>query len=517
MLGQRRYAVSSENSSPGRPSLLSVSVSQRPTRQNLREIGPVLLFRGRQGERWRLSALFILRGETEPQDLEVEGIRLPVPPRFIGRLPGRTAWRFDFAVARTEEDQRISYGLQGEDERWRFTVPAVERPPRLAYASCNGCEDESVFSSSGIRRNSLWADLLRHHRRQPFHVLLMGGDQVYADGVWQAHPSLAEWWDLPTRRKGDVPFDEAMAGATVRFYADLYTGLWRQPEVAAVLASTPSIMMWDDHDIFDGYGSHPDAIRNTPVYQGVFAVARRHFALFQLGSNLDDLPDSVWGRGLGNFTQGFVCDGLGILSLDLRSEREPKSVLGARTWAEMPVWLDRFAGCRHLLVMSSVPVAFPSLRWMERLINFLPGQAHYEDDLRDQWTSPAHRDQHRRLLGLLGDHAVSQDCRVAVLSGEVHLAHAGIMRTRGHTIWQLTSSGIVHPPPPTAWSSMLERLAGWTTELPGRVSVEFPPLPGHDARFLAMRNFLSLEVGADGALGVRWHTDGRPAEQLVTG
>ena len=154
---------------------------------------------------------------------------------------------------------------------------------------------------------------------------------------------------------------------------------------------------------------------------------------------------------------------------------------------------------------------------MKRLINLLPGQARYEDDLRDQWVSPAHRDQHRRLLGHLGDHAVGRDCRVAVLSGEVHLAHAGVMRTRGRTLWQLTSSGIVHPPPPQAWTSMLERLAGWTTELPGRVSVEFPPLPGQEARFLAARNFLSLEVGTDGALGVRWHTDGRPGEQLVTG
>jgi hypothetical protein len=495
---------------------LPVIVSQRPTRQDLREIGPVLLFRGRQGDRWRLSALFVFKGDGEPPDLMVEGIRLPVPPRFIGRLPGRTAWRFDFAVARTTEDQRISYGLSGEDERWRFTVPALERSPRLAYATCNGCEDESVFSTSGMRRNSLWADLLRQHRRQPFHLLLLGGDQVYADTVWQAHPALADWWDLSTRRKAEQPFDEAMAAATVRHYADLYTGLWRQAEVAAVLASTPAIMMWDDHDIFDGYGSHPDPIRNTPVYQGVFAVARRHFALFQLGSNLDDLPDSVWGRGLGNFSQGFVCDGLGILSLDLRSEREPKSVLSAPTWAQMPGWLDRFAGCRHLIVMSSVPVAFPSLRWMERLINLLPGQARYEDDLRDQWMSPAHRDQHRRLIAGLADHAIAHDARVSVVSGEVHLAHAGIMRTRGRTLWQFTSSGIVHPPPPASWSSMLERLAGWTTELPGRVDVEFPPLPGYETRFLPMRNFMSLDVGADGALSARWHADGRASEPMVT-
>ncbi|HZH27189.1 MAG TPA: alkaline phosphatase D family protein [Azospirillaceae bacterium] len=472
------------------------------------DAGPILVFRGRQADRWRLSVVFILRDEAEPPDLRVDGIRLAVPPRFLSRIPERTVWRYDFAVARGAGDQRISYGFEDQIERWWLTVPASNAVPRLAYATCNGTEDVGAFATRGLVRNALWSDLLRTHRSDPFHLLMMGGDQVYADGVWASHPDLAVWRDLPSRRKRQAPFTEEMAAAADRFYADLYTGLWRQAEMAAVLASLPCVMMWDDHDIFDGYGSHPDEIREAPVYRGLYGIARRYCALMQLGTALDEQPDCIWGRDHGSFTQGFALDGLGILALDLRTERTPGRVLGEETWAAMPGWLARFEGCRHLLVMSSTPVAFPSVAWAERLLTFWPGQAELEDDLRDQWTSAHHRMEHRRLLELLFAHAGRTGTHITVVSGEVHLAHTGIMRSGGHRIVQLTSSGITHPPPPQAWANLLERLAGWTSSLPGGVAVEFPPLPGRETRFHTVRNWLSLSPTGDGGMAARWHMEG---------
>ena len=40
-------------------------------------------------------------------------------------------------------------------------------------------------------------------------------------------------------------------------------------------------MTWDDHDIFDGWGSYPDTIQNCPVFQGCFQAAKRFYLLFQ--------------------------------------------------------------------------------------------------------------------------------------------------------------------------------------------------------------------------------------------
>ena len=52
--------------------------------------------------------------------------------------------------------------------------------------------------------------------------------------------------------------------------------------MAAVFSTIPTLMMWDDHDIFDGWGSYDAELQNCAVYQGIFAAARDAFRLFQL-------------------------------------------------------------------------------------------------------------------------------------------------------------------------------------------------------------------------------------------
>ena len=51
-----------------------------------------------------------------------------------------------------------------------------------------------------------------------------------------------------------------------------------------MLATIPSIMMWDDHDIFDGWGSYPEDLQTCDVYPEIYKAAVRHFRLFQLRS-----------------------------------------------------------------------------------------------------------------------------------------------------------------------------------------------------------------------------------------
>lgn len=46
-----------------------------------------------------------------------------------------------------------------------------------------------------------------------------------------------------------------------RFYDELYQRCWSKPDMSLMLATIPSVMMWDDHDIFDGWGSYPDALQ----------------------------------------------------------------------------------------------------------------------------------------------------------------------------------------------------------------------------------------------------------------
>src|SRR3546814_1334032 len=55
----------------------------------------------------------------------------------------------------------------------------------------------------------------------------------------------------------------------------------------------------------------------------------------------------------------------------------------------------------RVLLLSSVPALGPRLSWVEAVMSVTPRMEKYEDDLRDQWQSHAHREEWRRFLRLL--------------------------------------------------------------------------------------------------------------------
>ncbi|MFM2044197.1 MAG: hypothetical protein RLY86_2773 [Pseudomonadota bacterium] len=488
-------------------------------------LGPILHARGDQGGRWRLSAAVVMGGEEEPTDLRVDGVGLPVPPRFLhdwGEVDGRHGrlrlWRYDFAVPRGAQDGRIGYGFDGQEQRWHVTIPGTDVPPRIAYAACGGAEDESKIETAGLSRNARWAHLLGRHRAEPFHLLLLGGDQVYADGLWERVPALAPVGALPILRRAAVAAvpDELPFQLDV-WYLATYRHAWSQAEAAAVLASVPIVAMWDDHDIVDGWGSYPDPLLDCPAYKAIFAAASRAFRLFQVGMAEGDPPETVWGAldgpgdGSGGLSQGLILNGVGILAPDLRSERRPDRVLSPATRQMLPRWLERFRGCGHLLLMSSVPLVFPGFGLLERVLNLIPGHQIIEDDLRDQWRSPAHAEEWQWLVRVLALFARDAGCRVTVLSGEVHLGSVGVLRGPGVEIWQLISSGIVHPPPPDLLVRGMERMARGKENLFDGLELEMTGFPETGRRMLPTRNWLSLTLDGDGTLTAAWQAEGEPA------
>jgi hypothetical protein len=100
---------------------------------------------------------------------------------------------------------------------------------------------------------------------------------------------------------------------------------------------------------------------------------------------------------------------------------------------------------------------------------------------------------------------------VTSLSGEIHLGALGLIESRGTRIYQLTSSGIVHPPPPAMAVKVLEWIGARRTPLAPDLTARLLPLPGHDRRFLRARNWLELEVSPGDGLTATWHSEGRGA------
>lgn len=482
--------------------------SEKPVPQPV--VGPILYFWGHDADRWRLAVLFVLDGPAEPDDLWVDDVTLPVPPRHVFVWRGRHVWRFVFSVPRATHDRRIGYGFPERGNRWTVTVPGRSTRLRLAYTASNGVHDEEEVASLPLGVAGMWTPLLQQHAEQPFHILLQGGDQLHADNLWRECGALAEWWARPASERYTKPFTRTMADQAMDYFFDAYCSMFAKPEYARAMASIPSVMMWDDHDIFDGWGSRPDPEHHCQVYRGLFAVARRQFAMFQMGTGIRDPLDQLWGAGIGTFTQGLRVDDVGILALDLRTERSRAEVLGANTWHELPGWLSRFGGCKHLLVMSCVPLAFVGLGWLEGAVNGLRPAAHASDQLRDQWRSPGHREEWLRLLQQLTSFSLRYRCRVTVLSGEVHLGAAAAIHGGGAELWQLVSSGVVHPPLGRLRTWALRRMVRGKERVSDDMVLEMPRFAESQKRFIRSRNFLSIGFDRQNHLLAHWHAERPP-------
>ena len=445
-------------------------------------IGPVLILDDIGDATLTLSALFITQADECPPPVETPGGAHGATA--LSRFGRATVWRarFDLPADRTSE-----YRWNGE----AYSVAGDLRGDlRIAFVSCNG-EETGDLEREGSERNAMWARLCRAHRDAPFALLLHGGDQVYADEITQGH-RLSEGW--PTRVPDD-PSPAELADLRHRLrerLLDRYAALYAAPEFAWIAARVPSLMQWDDHDICDGWGSLRRRQTHSAVGQTLFAAARESFLIFQQAAAEGDLPARFHDPAGHHLGWRVGAPGLRILAPDLRSERTRRSVMGPGGWAMMDAEARNRASGRTLLI-SSVPLLGPRLSILEALMAVIPRMQKYEDDLRDQWQSRAHREEWRRMLRLVRDMARADGENLTVVSGEIHLAARAVMDLgKGLRIDQLVASGIAHRPPPRAWAGLLDRLAQLGEAPLARYPIRIERLPGQRRRYVAERNYLML-------------------------
>ena len=497
------------------------------------QMGPVLNLRRAHAEHWHVSALVVTAKTAAPESLTFkrtgspDGAAMEAPAKELWVHQDQAAYRYDMEVRRdANRATRVEYGFGGTPRPWSFHVPAAAGKPRMAFASCNG------FSSAGeIKKvqdkNRLWTHMAALHAKDPYNVLIMGGDQVYADQIWEACPAIKAWVETPFETRRRRRFSSAMAAQVKRFYFNLYRDRWHQPEVEGMLSSTPTVMMWDDHDIFDGWGSYRPEIQTCRVYEGIFDIARDHFAVFQQQVDpraAEDHPSKVAGQG--GFTVALDLGDYAILALDARSERTQARVLARETWDAVWAWTDQLrpadaGGPKHLLVVVAVPVLHADFGSLETVLDWVPGEQDLEDDVRDHWQSPGHRKERLRLIHRLLGLMARTKIRATMLSGDVHVACLGAIESelsgrrgeRAHVINQLTSSGIVHPPPQKLLGHVLERLSDKPEPIDRGITGTMLPFPAKRKKFVVARNFLSLEPDdRDDRLWANWYVEGEERE-----
>ncbi|HEX2544503.1 MAG TPA: alkaline phosphatase family protein [Ramlibacter sp.] len=527
-------------------------------------LGPVLSLRGvdRVDGRswWRVSAMVGLPRDAGQPALEVDGRAVAAPVLLLAHGDLQVL-RYDLSTTLTAQEQRVTYGFAAAGVSWSFTVPADDLALRLACVSCNGFSEAKKMRQYAGRASSVWSDLVdRHEGAGRFHALLMGGDQVYMDSMWEELEELKAWAELSHVEQRGYPVSPAARARIEDHYVSTYLdrwlpsrrGAWNEAragfDAADAMARIPTLMMWDDHDIFDGWGSYSAAMQAAPLPQALFACARKAFWVFQMQHPAPLLPDNAlqpvtWSAlrtqdplllPLLDDQPGFSCAmPLGPLALvlaDLRTERTRDQVLGEGTWRAIQRWVGDIpaagpaAGAatpRHLLFASSVPVTFPSVTAVDDLHDIFGSEHVTEsnaDDLRDHWSHSDHAAERARLAQLLVDTARDKRIRVSIVSGDVHAAAWGSIFAKDAAspldwpaVHELISSGIVHPPTtgPVQWIYMklLQRAARAVQPIGPGHAARMHPLAGSEVELVEARNWLALELRASAQLHARWRCE----------
>lgn len=477
------------------------------------KLGPLLNLRTFKEDSYSISILYVLSDIDKLPKLNyqinsekyqtIDGI-------VLSEYKSNKIIRYDLRVALTDSEQTVTYYIDDEGNSRAFTTPIKQVSPRMAFASCNGFSSAEELKKVKFN-NNMWRKkegehkgLLDKHDENPLHILLLGGDQIYADSIWVEIEELRKYIELDYDDRVVFPVPTELDANIEDFYFNLYLKRWAQEEIKTAYSEIPCVMMWDDHDIIDGWGSHNKPIQDSALFRTIYKYALKYFRLFQMHLKADERhPSSVSSHDL---CLHFSCHEIGVCALDLRSNRTIDQVIHPKAWSEVKASIfNENLQSKHLLVMSSIPFAHPDLSWIDTIAEILlpeskEGSFELMDDLRDHWNSRSHRAERLKMIHNFFDLANSKKTRVTILSGDVHVAAMGVITSNrnkdaprnAQVINQLTSSGIVHPGPPSLLKYFYELISKGEVEIDRGVHISMNKLPGVKHRFSTKRNWLAI-------------------------
>ena len=252
---------------------------------------------------------------------------------------------------------------------------------------------------------------------------------------------------------------------------EYYLIYWNFPKLRSVHSRVPAYMMWDDHEIMDGWGSvdrqerivklkkktqlrevQDDALLER-IVELTFQAASAVYNEYQHSHNpgrpyrpgTDDPRtfawDFAWSRGECYF---FALDMRGGHNCEAKSDR----LLGKAQHDRLQQWLDglQAAGAKSAFVVAPVPV----VHWStitEHAQLFIPS---LKDDLMDGWGHPTNHVERAKLLKALFATSDRLKIPITIVSGDVHCASCYTLKDTknypGARIVQVTSSSISRKP-----------------------------------------------------------------------
>eukprot|EP00742_Colponemidia_sp_Colp-10_P003529 GILJ01003757.1.p1 GENE.GILJ01003757.1~~GILJ01003757.1.p1 ORF type:complete len:717 (+),score=102.67 GILJ01003757.1:72-2222(+) len=536
-------------------------------RDSMLLVGPLLALKSCKNNLWEVSVLAVYSAFLDSYPLTYnsgDGRSASVEPTYKWSCPYPDAvvckWELQFRMS--NQEYTVSYSLQGLTSNAGGTlhIPAIGQSPRMTYLSGAGVEQLFALPQrlqEHTRRNLLIANLVQRHAQRSFHLSLHGGGQVCLDPLWGAVEQLTVFTHC---KKDDdrrsMPFTEAMENQTKLFAFDMYILKWSEPELAGLLANVPAVMIWNDRDIFQGWGTFASENQSCAVFQGVFRAVAEMFSLFQRHYNFDaklmaaeDFPepylkyDSIFTNiPTDNVSLVFQFGPTVLVVPDLRYERNQRQMLSLHTRARLFHWLRSLPrDIQHIVVMMPEPLCLLDYSTIqEQVLNWPhPFRASFLDSMRDAWDSRLHREEQADFVQEMLNIAHEWDARVVVLAGSSKVAARAVIMedeinvkntqfNRNTAIMaQWISSPVVAEPPTKLDLATIDPYldrghhVGKTRRIRSRL-VEFAPLtntgnpnrhylpvvPLHRNMLLVSRNYMTIEPTATGDLVGKWYSEG---------
>lgn len=474
-------------------------------------------------------SVFSDAGSTIIDTQEVSVMNGEFPGEMIHKEKDFAFYRFTIDLLLTNVEQVVKYSINGESKPYfSFFIPSVDQTMNILSFSCNGF---SLNADTFKYKNSLWYDLLRNHATlHHYHVAIGGGDQLYSDKVKLVSEEFKE------SLKHKHFFNDALDEQLENFYLSNYTswfgqGHWIGPNGKTLqalfpiaLASIPFVNIYDDHDIIDGYGTYKDSTMSSPLFKGLGETAFKYYLLFQHHTSPFEKNQSlekswIFGAQRGPFINEYARSlyirlgkSVAFLGMDCRTERKNNQVVLEKSYDLMfhrlqkELELESGKQIKHLLVLLGVPIAYPRLVWLEKLlkspilaparmmaeqglinrglVNEFDGAIEVVDDLEDHWCAANHKHERNRLVGRLQYFGAKNKIRITILSGDVHLGAIGRFKSRIHKhsiiskhiksneeilqspekdprlMLNIVSSAITNVPPPNGMATLLYKRGG---------------------------------------------------------
>ncbi|KAJ5125488.1 hypothetical protein N7526_007665 [Penicillium atrosanguineum] len=451
-------------------------------------------------------------GETAEVHRDVPGVRL-----YADSARDVTFWRFNVEIELSPTQQRVAYRIN-QGPALGFWVPAMGQPMNIMFHSGNGF-GPSVDSNRFCGPDPLWRDILNEHQTRPFHVMIGGGDQIFNDSVITDSTHFQEWIKIKNAERDTACLLRPSSGL-----------------FSLANSQIPMVNMWNDHEIFEGFGSYHDDFMQSVVISGLGRIAFKYYLLFQHHSVPEeteaDEPSWLLGAHPGPYIEQrsrnlFMSLGndVVLLGLDCRTERRSNEVLAEETcdliWDRCHQEIIK-GETKHLIVLSSVPIAYPRVAMLKNFLNsrkslgksgMLGGLVNRSggnvEVFDDHWAGKHLKSERTWLVEDLQDLAAEKSVRVTILSGDVQLAAIGqfysntgldVSKDRDYRYMpNVISSGIANMPETELISDMLNK-RNTVHHMDSNTDEDMIPIftqdvdgkPRNNKRLLPRRNWCSI-------------------------